>query len=464
MENGTSSTGTPDRILNGCAKKASAIYCAAESRNEMKFCESNPYHLKSSDSDGSSEAEEKARVVTFFSSFLKRTRAFGSRKRPRSLIVFRETSKQKSRLSFLDRLRSLKKFKSLDLFRLQFTRNLKRKTSKIWTRDKRCMANGASTCKQALDEGTFRHTYSGDLHDFDSAGDSNLISNALESISIEDKQQVNKNWKSIQQYFKSSNRKTFDPNCYGAVTVFPEDAGNKYAKITGHECKKSGRNDVLNYLKKMSIRKKLDLGVTEKNIDRKEQNADGLVDSESIKQECDQSCLDKSSRIRDRKRLKGINFSKVIKVISRERKQSNFTDTYTQFEETPQRGPSYYNHGLHTTPVIPETTTRKVTSPSQSSLTSDSGTCNPLSQSITTETPRLQEVTRADISARRCNSELLDSFTSISLCDEWKSPEVVTNCRITTDGGRWNEAAEVRIVSVEPKVEMQPKDVSEHAR
>ncbi|XP_069749053.1 rho guanine nucleotide exchange factor 9 isoform X4 [Narcine bancroftii] len=414
----------------------------------MKFCESNPYQMKFGNSDGSSETEEKTHMVAFFSSVFKRTRGFRSRKRPRSLIVLRETSKQKSKLSFMDRLRSLKRLKSMELFKLQFSKNLRHRTSKIWSREKRGMSNGVSTYEQALDEGTFRHTYSGELHDFDSAGDSNLISKGLESISIEDEQQVNKSWKNIQHYFKSSNRKTFDPN----VT---EDTRNKYAKMS-QEYKRSRKNDLLNYLKKLSIKKKCDSGMMEKNKDFKGQHSDGLTDSIAIKQDDDQSYSEKSNRIRDRKHfLKVIDFSKIIKAINRESKHNNFPDTYTKFDETPQTSPSYYNHDLHAIPITPEL---KVTSLTQTSLTSGSGNSNPLWQSSSSECPQLPEVTRAEISVWQCNSELLDSFTPFSfMSNEWMTPEGVANCRAASDGVHCKEDDEPQSVPIELKTEIQPK-------
>ncbi|XP_069749052.1 spermatogenesis-associated protein 13 isoform X3 [Narcine bancroftii] len=417
----------------------------------MKFCESNPYQMKFGNSDGSSETEEKTHMVAFFSSVFKRTRGFRSRKRPRSLIVLRETSKQKSKLSFMDRLRSLKRLKSMELFKLQFSKNLRHRTSKIWSREKRGMSNGVSTYEQALDEGTFRHTYSGELHDFDSAGDSNLISKGLESISIEDEQQVNKSWKNIQHYFKSSNRKTFDPN----VT---EDTRNKYAKMS-QEYKRSRKNDLLNYLKKLSIKKKCDSGMMEKNKDFKGQHSDGLTDSIAIKQDDDQSYSEKSNRIRDRKHfLKVIDFSKIIKAINRESKHNNFPDTYTKFDETPQTSPSYYNHDLHAIPITPEL---KVTSLTQTSLTSGSGNSNPLWQSSSSECPQLPEVTRAEISVWQCNSELLDSFTPFSfMSNEWMTPEGVANCRAASDGVHCKEDDEPQSVPIELKTEIQPKAVS----
>ncbi|XP_078403565.1 uncharacterized protein arhgef9a isoform X2 [Cetorhinus maximus] len=470
MENAINNSNDPDCIVNRCVKTDSHIFCNTENRKEMKFYDSNPYQPEFTDGDGSSDAEEKSRMGIFFNSLFKRSRSFSFKKRPCSLIVFRETSKQKSKLSFLDRLRSLKRLKSTEFFRLRFSRNSRLRTSNIWRRDKGEIPNGVLTSKQALDKRTFRHTFAGDLQDFDTAGDVNLISSALETISIEDaeSQEVNQRWKNVQMYFKGSKRRTFDPSitsCYNSITVLPEDTSSKYIKIP-QECKKSRKTNILNYLKKMSLKKKLNAGTASEKTDYNGQNSDRLVDSASIKQECDQNHSDKSSRIKDRKNLSQvIDFSKVVKLISRASKQRNFSDVYSQFEEPPEAKSSCHKHDLQAVPIIPETGNGKCILLSQSSLASDSGVYTPLSQSSSSESRYLHEVTRAEISARRCNSELLDSFTPVSFsCDGLKVPEEVANCQAPNVGVHCNETVDIPDVTTDQKCEIQPNDTIEVAQ
>ncbi|XP_072451381.1 spermatogenesis-associated protein 13 isoform X1 [Chiloscyllium punctatum] len=433
----------------------------------MKFYESNSHQSKFSDGDGGNDADEMPRMATFFNSLFKRHRAFSFRKRPTSLIVFREASKQKSRLSFMDRLRSLKRLKSIEFFRLRFARNIRHRTSNIWSRRKGQMLNGVLTCEQASDKRKFRHTFAGDLQDFDTTGDANLISTALETVSIEDAEthEVNKRWNNVQTCLKDSNRKTFDPSiksCCNSITAFAEDPNNKYTKIP-QEHKQSSKMNVLNYLKNMSLKKKSNTSSVGEETDCNGQNSDGLVDCVTIKQECEQNHSNTFSRIKDRKNMsKGIDFSKVAKLISRASKQRNFSDVYTQFEEAPEARSISHKHDLQTAPIIPESGDGKCILLSQSCLTSDHGICNPLSQSRSPESRQLHEVIRADISVRRCNSELPDFFPPASFSrDGSKNPDNVAKFQAPNVATHSDKIVEFPEESGGQKNEIQPNNISE---